>query len=274
MKNTLIFFTSVLLMFSCQVGAQNSDPFVGTFVDQQQSTALVLQTSGNGYEGAISSGNIYFTLTAQRVGQQLQGQIISGIGTSLPWSATINGNQLQMSASGVTTVFYRMNTQGQPQGGNGSNTDYQNYQRGASNPYNNGNTGVGNQLSSREAQKIAGSRLYWFRKASILATGGGAYGEIDFCPNGFFKDYTESSITVEGGSRDYNTGRNTAWASSASWERSSGKWSITNVQGQRALVLQYKNGNTVTYYLNNVMSGSWYIGKVKYAMDWGKGQCQ
>jgi len=278
MKSTVFLIASMILLMSCQVGAQNGDPFTGTFVDQQNSTALVLNADGSNYQGVISSGYVSFNLTAQKVGEQLQGQIHSGVGTSVPWTAQINGNQLFFSSSGATTTFFRMAHNGQNTGNTGYNGGSAQYPGYPQQQPQQGNTSYQNQggasVSGPEASKIAGSRLYWFRKASVLATGGGAYGEIDFCSNGTFKDYSESSVTVEGGSRDYNTGQNSAWAGGASWERGSGRWTITNVQGQRSLVLQYNNGNNVTYQINNVMSGSWYIGRVKYAMDWGKGQCQ
>ncbi len=279
MKNLLIFSALTILLFSCKVDAQNNDPYVGTFVDQQQSTAIVLNAVNNGYQGVIASGNMSFTLTAQRVGNQLQGQIISGMGTNLPWSAQIQGDQLHIYASGMSTVYYRMANNGQLTGRQNTTNNTQPYAGQQQNPYsqnpsNSGNSGRSNLSNSREAQKIAGSRLYWHRKASVLSSAGGAYGEIDFCPNGMFLDYSEASMSVEGGTYDYNTGDHAAWAGVAGNQRSSGRWTITNSQGQQALVLQYNNGNTATYYLNNVMSGSWYIGRVKYAMDWGKGQCR
>jgi hypothetical protein len=126
------------------------------------------------------------------------------------------------------------------------------------------------QLSGA-AEQIARSRLYWNQKRSIIASSGGAYGEIDFCTNGNFWDSSESSVNVQ--VKDY-TGDTLASAGAASAGSYTGRWNIEQRDGQPSLVLYYANGGTYYYYLSTVMGGSWRDGSYKYAMEWGTSRCR
>jgi len=124
-------------------------------------------------------------------------------------------------------------------------------------------------------QRIGGSKLIIASVGSIISSYNvSSWTELDFCPNGYFVDFSESYVHVEGSSRNPNTGQPTITATSANASNATGAWGIMEIQGQPALVLQYQNGSTVTYSLEDVMSGSWEQGRFRFAMDWGKGQCR
>jgi len=88
------------------------------------------------------------------------------------------------------------------------------------------------------------SRLDLDGRCSVQVLSGGAYGEIDFCVNGYFTDSSESSIRVQ--IQDY-TGDTIASAGAGSVGTYSGRWSVEQRDGEPSLVLQYDNGNRYYY---------------------------
>jgi hypothetical protein len=124
------------------------------------------------------------------------------------------------------------------------------------------------------AEQIAGSVLPIYTPASIISSYGGAYRRIDFCPGGYFFNFSEAPLQVEGGPYDYTTGQYVSGVEVASSNQHTGTWAIQEAQGQSYLVLYYRDGSTATYEIDLVMGGSWKYGKTEFAMEWGKGQCR
>jgi len=287
-----VWLALTIILLSVYVQAQ--DPFVGHFVDQQQTATIRLQRVGDNYQGHMTGGQLTYQLWGQRNGNILSGQISSG-GMSFPLYAEDQGNFLMFMIAGVPVQFFRREnvTGGQPPQQQGypdqSHSQDQNptsqnqvppYRTPQHNvpPYNQTQSSypqTGSSQTNNAAQQIAGARMHWITKTSILSSSsGGAYGEIDFCSNGQFLDYSESSVSVQGGTYNYNTGQYSSSAGAASTSNSQGRWQVTNENGELLLVMNYHNGNTYSYYVSNVLDGSWRDGQYKYAMDWGKAQCQ
>lgn len=118
--------------------------------------------------------------------------------------------------------------------------------------------------------RISGSKLIIAGSGSIFNPGSlSSWTEIDFCSGGAFVDYSESFASVDGGTRDYNTGQWSDNVSSASVQNASGSWRVTSSE----LLLNYNSGSTVSYNLPDVLNGSWENRNFRFAMDWGNGQC-
>lgn len=249
--------TSLFLLLAClcmlishSSYAQSGNSLAGTYKNDLYGTTLILAPDASGFKGVLTTGYMNFQVTATQSNGQLTGSVMHGNGQPISWTARMNGEQLIVDAYGAQNAYRKVST----------------------------DTKLPTQgmLASAEAQRIGGSRLYWYREASIIATSGGAYGEIDFCPDGTFRDYSESSVMVEAGPDNYNREYYDKMGSAgyASNSRSSGYWTIVNYQGVPYVGIQYASGGSNSAPLSQVMGGTWYVGKTKYAMDWGKGQCR
>jgi hypothetical protein len=250
MKSTARWGTAVLLLLvSAAVSA--ADPFSGHFVDEQRTVAIEIENFDGTYNGVMTDGvNIFYELVAKSDGTRLVGQVIAD-GQSIPFVAEDHGSHFVYTIDGVGYKFYRFESDA-----------------GAPSPQQSQSP---NPPASGAAQQIARSRLYWNQKRSIIASSGGAYGEIDFCSNGYFWDSSESSVNVQ--VKDY-TGDTLASAGAASSGSYTGRWNIEQRDGQPSLILYYGNGSTYYYYLSTVMGGSWRDGSYRYAMEWGTSRCQ
>ena len=244
----LLIFLCILISHSAQ--AQTDKSFAGTYKNDLYGTTLILAQGQGGLQGVLSTGYMNFSVTANPSNGQLTGKVMHGKGQALPWSARWVGDQLMVDAYGGQNAYKKISS----------------------------DTQISNQetLASPQAQRLAGSRLYWYRDASIIASSGGAYGEIDLCPDGTFHDYSESSVMVKAGPDNYNREYYDQMGSAgyASNSRSSGYWTIVNYQGVPYVAIQYTSGASYSTPLSQVMGGVWYVGKTKYAMDWGKGKCR
>jgi hypothetical protein len=254
--------TAFLLLLSFALGAAH-DPFAGYFVDEQRTVAVQMENFEGTYSGVMTDGeSVFYELTARSDGGRLVGEVVAD-GQPVPFVAENHGGFLVYRIEGVGYKFYRFEpeatTETQPSHGTQGQQQPQ-----AANPQ------PSPQLGGAAGQ-IARSRLYWNQKRSIIASSGGAYGEIDFCSNGYFWDSSESSVNVQ--VRDY-TGDTLASAGAASAGTYTGRWNIEQRDGQPSLVLYYGSGGTYYYYLSTVMGGSWRDGSYKYAMEWGTSRCQ
>lgn len=245
-------FIGLCLSIGHRAQAQSTDSFIGTFSNKEYGTTLTLKNVQGTYQGTLSTGYMNFKVTGKLAGDQLQGEVYHGQGRALPWRAWMKNGQLIVDAYGGEHPYEQVSKEVAA--------------------YNSWQT----TLASEEAKRIAGSRLYWHREASIFATSGGAYGEIDLCPDGTFRDFSESSVMVEAGPENYNREYydKMGSAGAASVSRSSGYWTVLTYQGVAYVGIQYSTGASYSTPLSQVMGGTWYVGKVKYAMDWGKGACR
>ena len=257
MQKKVFYLAYLLLMLICLcflIGnhaiAQTS--FTGTYKNELYGTTLTLSEQRGEYRGTLSTGYMDFELSATLANGELSGKVFHGNQQHIPWKAKMVGEQLLVEAYGGRHPYRKISPSASPPKG--------------------GSKGI---LSSNEAQRIAGSKLHWYQEASIFASSGGAYGEIDFCSDGTFRDYSESSVMVEAGPDNYNREYydQMGSAGAASVSRSSGYWTIVKYQGVAYVGIQYSTGATASAPLTQVMSGTWYVGKRKYAMGWGKGQC-
>ena len=247
-----------LLLISTTLTAANH-VFTGYFVDEQRTVAVEMEYFEGAYSGVMTDGgDIFYELIARLDGTRLVGRVIAD-GQLVPFTAESHGSFLVYTIDGVGYRFYRFEP-GTSEAAQPSHASPNQQQTQASNP----------QVSNAFAQ-ISRSRLYWNQKRSIIASSGGAYGEIDFCSNGNFWDSSESSVNVQ--VKDY-TGDTLASAGAASAGSYTGRWNIEQRDGQPSLVLYYASGGTYYYYLSTVMGGSWRDGSYKYAMEWGTSRCR
>ncbi len=250
---TLTGAAAFLLLVSTTLTAAN-DVFTGYFVDEQRTVAVEMEYFEGAYSGVMTDGaDVFYELVARLDGTRLVGQVIAD-GQPVAFVAENHGSFLVYTIDGVGYKFYRFEPD------TSETTQPSEQQAQTSNP----------QVSGAYGQ-IARSRLYWNQKRSIIASSGGAYGEIDFCGNGNFWDSSESSVNVQ--VKDY-TGDTIASAGAASSGSYTGRWNIEQRDGQPSLVLYYASGGTYYYYLSTVMGGSWRDGSYKYAMEWGTSRCR
>ncbi|MEM9671059.1 MAG: hypothetical protein ACFB15_29925 [Cyclobacteriaceae bacterium] len=124
------------------------------------------------------------------------------------------------------------------------------------------------------AARISGSAFHIYTSPGPWSDSStSSYHKVDFCPNGHFMRFFETSLIVKGGPRNYN-GEPVTGVYAASNGLTSGTWSIAEVNGQSWLVLQFDEGFTWTYELAKIMEGGWKEGRTRFAMDWGKGVCR
>jgi hypothetical protein len=245
--------TTLLLVLSTALGAAH-DPFAGYFVDEQRTVAVQMENFEGTYSGVMTDGeNVFYELTARADGSRLVGEVVAD-GQPVPFVAENHGGFLLYRIEGVGYKFFRF----EPEAAAATQPSH-------------GTQGQQQAQLGGAAGQIARSRLYWNQKRSIIASSGGAYGEIDFCANGYFWDSSESSVNVQ--VKDY-TGDTIAGAGAASAGTYTGRWNIEQRDGQPSLVLYYGSGGTYYYYLSTVMGGSWRDGSYKYAMEWGTSRCQ
>lgn len=301
MKFPIIIIVLLLSLSACQLDGQNQDIFSGTFMDQQQGIGMVLEEAQDGYRGYMVFAGYKFPVYAQRKGNYLNGQMSNNNGGTMPFEASAGSNELIVKIMGQEGRLQRVdmneiyqNAGVQAQSYNDYSASYpQNNSSGYNQAYSSGYNQNQNQNYSSGysqtqqsysnsgsqyanlRQRIAGSKLYRMNKGSILSGSSNySYSEISFCSNGYFSNNTESTVGVQGGNYDYNTGQYDAYAGAASSGNYGGRWEITNVQGRPSLVLYHNGGYTWTFALQNVQNGSWNEGRTKYAMEWGKGNCR
>ncbi|MEO0333742.1 MAG: hypothetical protein AAF223_19055 [Bacteroidota bacterium] len=122
--------------------------------------------------------------------------------------------------------------------------------------------------------RIAGSAFHIFTSSSPWSENShSSYHKVDFCPNGHFMRFFETSLIVEGGPTNYN-GERVTGVYAASNGLTSGVWGITEVNGQSMLILQFDEGYTWEYELEKILEGGWKVGRTRFAMDWDKGVCR
>ena len=178
-NTTLTAFAAFLLLISTTLTAANH-VFTGYFVDEQRTVAVEMEYLEGAYSGIMTDGaDIFYELIARLDGTRLVGRVIAD-GQPVPFTAENHGSFLVYTIDSVGYRFYRFepDTSAAAQPGR--------QQAQASKPQ-----------ASSAAEQIARSRLYWNQKRSIIASSGGAYGEIDFCSNGNFWDSSESSVNVQ-----------------------------------------------------------------------------
>ena len=240
------------------------DPYVGTFLTTDGNFQLSIQEQQQTYWGTINYGQMVFNLSGTMQNDRLVGMLAMQGQLAQPsrFEAIWHNNFLYLTTANANIyIFKKQKNSASPLTQAPTNNNYQQRQN------NQQNTGSGGQAFNR----ISGSKLYIYTSSSsVLSSSSSSYSEIDFCPNGYFKDYSEASTYVQGGNYDYNTGTYDAGAGAASSGNYNGSWSI----GNGALILQYGNGQTASYDLNEVLSGSWQRGRTKFAMDWNKGSCR
>ena len=270
MKYLILFILSLILNVNPVFGQQ--DPYRGTFVTIDGNFNLSLENQNLDYWGSLTYQNMVFTLSARMENGRLRGFMNIKGQNAQPsiFEAVWHNDFLYLATSSANIYIFEKtssSTKKSAPPNNYSTPGNVAARNNTSNPVSKP-TGVDGNAYSR----IAGSKLYIYTKPNSLLSNQStsSYTEIDFCSNGYFNDYSESTALVEGGSRDPNTGTYSANAGVAGTGNYNGSWTV----GYGQLVLHYANGNTVQYPINQVLSGSWNRERTKFAMDWKKGNCK
>ena len=82
-----------------------TDPFVGSFVNEEQET-ITIQKQGSTYGGAVGANGTSYPFTARKMGRSLVGTL-SAQGQSVLVQFTIAGDVLSFTVNGQTTQLHR-----------------------------------------------------------------------------------------------------------------------------------------------------------------------
>ena len=233
--------------------AKASDPLVGTYRDESQQITVTFKAKRGGYVGKLSFDGQNQVVRAHWVNDQLLGTTTDETGAQISWVGQLQGRTLYVQSHELSLVLHRV-----------ASSPSKRRQRKRAKTSRSQKPPSPRPLPSQAFQRIAGSKLYWSRKGRLYRSGSGGYGEIDFCPDGTFRDLSEYSYRAETGH---------GLAAGAGQHRGSGTWRLQNRNGRGILALQYHTGKTDAFFLDKVLSGSWRNGRIRLAMGWRKAHC-
>ena len=90
---------------SSATAATSADPFIGSFVNEDQET-ITIQKQGSTYSGAIGANGTSYQFTARKMGRSLVGALTAQ-GQSVLVQFTIAGDVLSFTVNGQTTQLHR-----------------------------------------------------------------------------------------------------------------------------------------------------------------------
>ena len=90
---------------STAAAGATTDPFVGSFVNEDQET-ITIQKQGSTYSGAIGANGTSYQFTARKMGRSLVGTLTAQ-GQSVLVQFTIAGDVLNFTVNGQTTTLRR-----------------------------------------------------------------------------------------------------------------------------------------------------------------------
>lgn len=258
------------LAFTLSSNALWGQQFEGMFYDSNQTFAMVLMPSGQGLQGMLA-----FTANPN-YSYPLQGRVNNGLltgtaminGGQVTWQAYYKGEQLYVTVNGQTHTMIKADQQQlmNPQ----ARTPYPNNNNPSGPSYNQPNQqqpGASPGNYTRMEQQLAGSQIVSLVKTSSVLSQAYASGitYTNLCPGGYFHNAYDGGGMVQG---------NGGSAGFAGTDRTGGRWSVVNYQGQPSLMLQYNNGNVAYHTMSNINKGSWYVGRTKFAVQRGGAQCR
>ena len=85
--------------------AASADPFVGSFVNEDQET-ITIQKQGSTYSGAVGANGTSYQFTARKMGRSLVGTL-NAQGQSVLIQFTVAGDVLSFTVNGQTTQLHR-----------------------------------------------------------------------------------------------------------------------------------------------------------------------
>ena len=292
MKSFFLFLAIILL--STTVVSSQTDQYVGTFKDPGGYMTLSIKKVEDGYHGAIQSNHGFFALKGTASGNMFSGTIYTP-SEVVPFSAMYYNQVLTLTAFGhalnldktstthnldhydLTTYMYGENGRTPLPPDADYDHNYNQYNRGSATEtyhvYNNAPVNTPSpypSLNDPQLQQIvAGSQLVYYTRTSILnSSTASSITYMNFCSNGTFSMNYDGSFAVEGYYGDNAQG--------ASNGRHSGTWQLVTYNGQPAVFLAYRNGETsVNPFLKaNVLAGRWRIGNTQYALARNKAVCR
>ena len=290
--------TYVTLLIAClsgSVATAQAPSFTGTYVNPSSTIALRFKLAGGAYHGLLQTDAANFAMEARASGPQLSGTIYA-VNGPVPFSAVFQNGSLVFSAFGYTEPFQQTS----PEHGLDGVDLTAFFNAGATAPatppdpnadydYSYAQQSTGQATEQRQAnpeagplpdspypalqdaelrQLVAGSQVVYYTRTSYLSDNvASSITYVNFCPDGRFWVNYDGSFSVEG-----NYGGN---AQGATYGRNSGRWQLVDYQGQPAVFLAYRNGNTAVNPLNKerLLQGRWRIGNTKYAVQRNKVVC-